>query len=40
MKVQLPLMVIAMGLALPANAQQMGDEKVNLALPNQLHPIA
>ena len=33
MKVQLPLMVIAMGLALPANAQQMGDEKVNLALP-------
>nr|KMW29587.1 hypothetical protein BV87_11770 [Sphingobium yanoikuyae] len=26
-------MVIAMGLALPANAQQMGDEKVNLALP-------
>ena len=33
MKVQLPLMVIAMGLALPANAQQMGDEKVNLVLP-------
>lgn len=33
MKVQLPLMVIAMGLALPANGQQMGDEKVNLALP-------
>ena len=33
MKVQLPLMVIAMGLALPANAQQMGDEKVKLALP-------
>lgn len=33
MKVQLPLMAIAMGMALPANAQQMGDEKVNLALP-------